>query len=414
MYLMASSFINDDFFKFLIAFIFSTSTAIISYTTYTIGTRPVVVIFTPLLFYLLYSLKLSIKQVTLVLVSISFLFVTHHLFYFFIPIMIIGIILYVLSYTRMSDSIIKDILGKYSYLFVLSIPLLVFLISFSIPFVFNKFLYDTGSKYNFPILQYVRYTGPLVIYSIGGIVYLFFKQKKSFHEWLLLLSILVLTTFIYIPTYMKWFVPVFLAPLAGIGITNFLKSQKKKYIPTLLIVVLIVNIIFAGYFQFLGHQELGYYGRHIQESTYDTGLWIREFANGSAISNDRIVSFRISAVSNTTHFLVPLTPIVAIYGFTDTNVSLYQRYPLSSEDFWFDGYSGPDIGEKVWSDVHAFPNYSNKFKLKYMVEDVRGNGNVIWNHRSFPSKTIEGARERDLIYDVGYIKIWQLYDEFIF
>lgn len=418
MYLMTSSFINDDFFKFISVFIFSTSPSIVSYTTYTIGTRPVVVILAPLLFYLILSLKTSTRQVALILIFVSFLFVTHHLFYFLIPIVIISIILNVLSHTHMSHLTIRKVLGQYSHIMYLLIPLLVFFVSLSFPFVFNKFLYDTGSKYNIivPILNYVRYTGPSIIYSVGGIVYLLFKQKKSVWEWLLLLSILILTAFIYIPTYMKWLIPIFLTPLAGMGVINFLKSQKVKYVSTLLIVILVINIIFTGYYQFLGHQEQSYhereqryYERYIEESTYDTGMWIKQFAHGKAISNDRIISFRISAVSDTTHFLVPYTPIVAIYGFTDTNLSLFQRYPLSSEEFWFNGYNGPDIGEKLWSDIHnTFPIYSNEFEIKYLVEEVEGNGNVVWNHRSFPSKIVEIAQKDNRIYDIGNIRIWDV------
>lgn len=409
MYLMASSFIDDDFFKHLVAFIFSTSPAIVSYTTYTIVTRILVLVLMPLLICILLNRMHIGKKTVLVLVLILFLFVTHHLCYFILPTVTIYIILRILQKLKVHSFIIRKAPETHNHIVSILIPVAVLLISFSIPFVFKRFL-EGGSRYDISIPAYIRYVGPLIIYSISGIFYLIFKQKKSFNEWLLLLSIVVLTAFMYIPTYLKWFVPVVLIPAAGIGIINSLKNQtKKQYITSLLIIILFTQTIFTGYYQFLhAYQDHEYDARHIEESTFKTGSWIKKFVEGNSISNDKLFSYRISAVSDTTHFLVPFTPSAATYGFIDINLSLYERYPFSSEEFWFDGYEGPDTAEYLWGDIHSLLKSPEDFEIKYVVENVKAKGNIVWNHAIFSSKVIELAHEESLLYDSGNIKIWQL------
>lgn len=414
-HLMSGSIIDNDYFKHLVAFIFSTSSAVVSYTTYTIGTRSLVIILVPLLVYLLIHGGKLYKKVILIFILIPFLFVTHHLIFFILPTIIVVIISKLLSKIGLHNFFSRKIPDKYVFLVLVLIPIILFLVCFSIPFVFKKFLY-TGSRYRLPVLSYIRYMGPSIIYSISGMLYLSFNHKKSFNEWILLLSTISLVSFIYIDTYMQWFLPIFLAPLAGISIMNLFKlSLSKKHMAILLILIITIPTIFTGYYQFIkfNNQDSGYEKRHIEESTYNTGLWIRQFTAGNAISNDQWFSYRISAVSDTTHFLVPFTTIDAIYGFIDTNVSLFERYPLSSEEFWFNGYEGPDVGQQLWDSMHKglSPLKSEEFEIKYIAEKVIANGNVIWNHQPYPSKIIELAHQENLIFDVGDIRLWHLNGE---
>ena len=77
--------IDDDLFKLIVAFGFSTSPAVLGYTTWTIPTRGLLVILTPLLIYLLLRCRTSIKYIPLTILLAVLLFATHHLFYFLFP-----------------------------------------------------------------------------------------------------------------------------------------------------------------------------------------------------------------------------------------------------------------------------------------------------------------------------------------
>jgi hypothetical protein len=239
-------------------------------------------------------------------------------------------------------------------------------------------------------------------------LYLALKHKKSFSEWALLISIISLVPFIYIATYIKWLLPVFFVSFAAIGIINALNTQKKSSKSRLLIVILIITTIFTSFYQFPVNKDHQYYENYIEESNFQTGQWIKGFTEGNLISNDRIISFRIGAYSDTAHFLMPSSLIDSTYDFFDTNVSLFTRYPISSQEFWFMGYDGPDVGEDIWYRTHNLRLSPQNFGIKYVVEDIRANGYIMWNHGGVPSKLLELASNQNLIYDVGNIKIWQL------
>jgi hypothetical protein len=406
-YLMAGVLIDDDFFKFIVAASFSTITAIVGYTTWTIGERPFTIIFIPLIVYLLIKWKTSVKLKYFILITFLslFLLATHHEIYFMIPIYILFSILYLYAKLKNHLKVINIRIEKISIL----IAPLAFIMAFSIPFFLNKFI-EKGTRYQ-PILpDYVRYFGPLLVLSIGGMVYLVFKQKKSFNEWFLLLAPISLVPFIYISTYMKWFLPIFLVLPAGIGLINIarLLDNRKRRFFYVFALYLLFSFIFTGYYQFLhDYGEIPYNQRYIEDSTYRTGLWLKANIDGSAISNDRILGERIFAVSEKP-FLMPFTSVDQIYGFIKANVSEYERYPLSSEQFWFDGYGSKyDRGETLWEVVHQMGESTKELGIKYVVENMKANGLISWNHQSVKSKLISYVHNNgNLLYDTGNINVW--------
>lgn len=400
-YLMADAIMDDDLFKIIVAFIFSTIPAIVQYTTWTMATRPLVIILTPLLLFLLIKSQNSVRYIILICILSVFLFVTHHIFYFILPILIVFFILFFLRLNK------DNRIVKYSEKLNSLIPLIVFLFAISIPVIFRKFL-EEGTRYASLAPYYIRYTGPLIIFSIGGIFYLTFKEKKTFSEWFLLLSIISLMAFIYETSYMKWFIPIFLTLTASISLINISYNfQTKKYLRHFFAIILILSIVFIGYYQFIhDYEESPYNARYIEDSTYNTGLWMKKYIDGSAISNDKLFSYRISSLSDTTHFLIPFTTIDQIYGFIEANVSLYKRYPLSSEEFWMNGYEGPDTGEYIWEAIHILQKSPDEFGIKYIVENEKGNGNIIWHHGLSKSKLIDFAHEKNLVYNTDNISIW--------
>jgi hypothetical protein len=402
-YLMAKGiYHDDDLFKVLVAFAYSTSPAIVEYTTWTIPTRSLLIIMAPLLIYLLLKSVNSFKYMPLAFVLSMLLFLTHHLFYFLIPVFFAFFIF--ISYVKLKiNSSILGNLGK----FIPFLIILGFVLMFSIPFFTGKFI--ETSRYLPVDISYIRYVGLLFVFILGGLFYLIFKNRRTNSEWFLLLSLIFLTIFIYEQTYMKWFIPVYAIPLACIGLINVIKIKNNKYIPVIFVIILISSLSFSGYYQFLHtYRETPYDARYVEESTYSTGSWMRDHIDGISISNDIVFGERIFAASETAHLFTDRTTTNQIYGFSNINISDYKRYPLTTEDFWFSGYEGPDIGEVEWEKNHDMRNSPNKYNISYIVENKKSRGKLIWNHGYVSSKLLELAYENNLIYDAGDISLWEI------
>lgn len=401
-YLMAKGIYNDDLFKIVVALAFSTSPAVLEYTTWTIPTRGLLIVMAPLLIYLLLKVK-SIKFVPLVFILSTFLFVTHHLFYFLIPVFFALFI--VDSCERLNRNIkYTERLKKFIPLF----SIVGFIFMWSVPFFTGHFI--ETSRYSLIDVSYIRYSGLLICFAAGGLFYLIFKQNKTPQEWIILLSLMFLTVFIYEQTYMKWFIPIFIIVLACIGLMNIIKlSENKKYYLIIFTIFLVLSTSFSAYYQFLhDYRESRYNARHIEESTYSTGRWMKQNINGVSIANDLLFGERIFSASETAHIFTDRTTHNLIYGFNSINISDYERYPLTADEFWFSGYSGPDIGEIEWERNHDMRNPSDKYNITYIVENRKAQGIIIWNHRFKKSKLLELAYGNNLIYDTGNINIWRL------
>ncbi|MEX0568444.1 MAG: hypothetical protein Q6363_004685 [Candidatus Njordarchaeota archaeon] len=412
-YLMAGEIIDDDLFKFLVAFGFSTSPGVLGYTTWTIPTRGLFVVLAPLVVYLLLKCRTSLKYVPLTFLLVIFLSATHHLFYFLIP------AFFAFFFLSICFKLRKHINIKIPEKFATFVPItgLIpfisitgFLCMFSIPFFTGHFI--EHSRYASIDVNYVRYMGLLIIFAIGGLAYLIFKNDKRFGEWFLLLSLIFLTTFIYLQTYMKWFLPIFLVPLAGISLLNILRaSEKRKYILQIVAIFLLLVLSFSAYYQFLHtYRTSPYDERYIEESTYKTGRWMKDnILNGSAISNDRFFGCRIFAASETSHVLTSYRISDQIYGFVSINISKFKRYSVMDEKFWFKGYEGPDPGEAAWDTVNKLWISPQEFDITYVVENKKCKGNIYWHHGIYPSELLHLAyNEKDCIYDSGDAGIWRL------
>lgn len=407
-YLMAGAIIEDDVFKFLTAFAFSTSPAILWYSTWTIPTRGLLIVLAPLLIYLLLKCRVYLRWIPIIIFFALLLYATHHQFYFLIPAFVAFVVL-LLSFK------LKEYIGfiKIPAKFTPIVPLMGFIVMFSIPFLGRKFI--ENSVYDPIYISYVRYTGMLIIPAVGGLGYMIFKSDKNFREWFLLLTVIFITALIYEPTYMKSFLPIFIIPFACIGIMNILRSERKKHILTLISVFLIISLSFSGYYQFLHFlptHEMN--ERYTEDSTYTAGRWMNGCVNGSAISNDILFGYRVAAASDTTHHLVESTLISVIYGFIEADMSQFEFYPITSEDFWFDvGAMKIDMGEDTWDHINDLDQTSpSDYNISYVAENTMTGGNVFWHHGIYRSKLLHYAYDNDdCVYDCGKVNIWKLSGE---
>ena len=412
-YLMAGAIWNNDIFKFLVAFIFSTCQGIVTYTTWTAPTRTLFVILLPLFIYLLLRIRtFKARFVILTFFILVLLFVTHPLVYFTIPIIIsyfIIVIVYKLrKYLRISRNIAN---------FVLIISCFTMFLSQFFTRTFMEAIprgYE-GSRYEFLLTSflsaYVRYIGVLIIFVVGGYIYLSLKRDKGFEEWFLLIASVCFAPLLYIVTYMKWVIPFFAALLIGIGLTNVVKAseQKKKY-TAFVVIVLLFSVIFTGYYQYLHflNQEQNPNKRYIEERTYIGALWIRDNIDKVMIGNDELTLLRVFAVSEVPA-LTGFGCSDLIYGFANiAELNLSKSSPFSIGFYKYGPYvKAPNTVSTGWYVSRL--NYEtvnsrwgkaivSRFNFSYYVENM--------NVDTKFARSVQQAKNN--LYDNGKIRVWSL------
>ena len=414
-YILAGAFFNNDVYKFLAAFSFSTLPAVLNYTTMTIPTRGLFVIIAPIILYLLLKLleNFRIKYLFLLILISLFLFSTHHLFYLLLPTYGSFVIIALFFKTKLRYFItLKDkIFSRFNnrifsnYFTPFSI-LAGFALMYSIPFITKRFL--ETSRYDPIYISYIRYIGLLSILAVGGLLYLIFKNNRNSKEWFLILSTIFITVFIYQVTYMKWFLPILVILFISLGLFNISRNypQKKKSLHVLSI-ILLLSLTISGYFQFLHDYNIP--ERGVNDSTYKTGEWIKNNVEGNCISPDEINGRRVSSVSETTHFVDTSDRVDLIYGFVNINISDYEQYPITSDDFWLSGYKDRAVGSRLWEGINMLWESPYDHNISYVVENTRTNGKLRWTHKGKTAELLQLVYgESNCLYDVGRLKVWEL------
>ena len=412
-YLMAGAIKDDDVFKYVVALVYSTSTGILYFTTWTVSTRGLFIVLLPLFIYLLLKCRISIaKYNTLTLILFVVLLITHHLFYFIIPVVVSYLIVIIFYKLKMHVRFAK--IPKNFVYFVLPA---CFLGMFAIPFFIHSFIgVELGYVWQeIQFIEYARIIGFPVIFIIGGFSYLLLKPVKSFEEWFLLIVLLGLTPMLHIEIYTKWFFLAFACLLIGVALTNIVKTtikKKKGVTSTIVVILLLSSISFAGYYQFVHFlNDPSPYTRHMEERTYVGALWIKD-----NIDKDKnmIVQHYISHRVFSTSEVPTLTGIGAAdlaYGFVDPNkLEITQIHsPLSAAFYLHDPYKLVNQSSTAWydraiasGDINDYRSWAyrstHKFNLSYCVE----------NKDLQTTFTRSVQRTKNNLYDNGKIRVWHL------
>jgi len=426
-YLMAGAIWNNYIFKFLTAFVFSTSQGILTITTWTANARTLFIIILPLFIYMLLRTRVfKVRFCILTLFILLLLLVTHHYIYFTVPIMLsyfIVIIVYKVGKHFKSVKIPENLVN-----FSIFTGLVIM---FSVPF-FVRSLMETdtqmmkvvGNQYVLWILyilqSYTRYIGVLIVLSVSGYSYLLLKRNKKFGEWFLLLCLAGVAPLVYTVTYMKWFVLSFTSLLIGVAITNVATIgmqekthiAKRKYATTFVVILLLFSIIFTGYYQYLHFlNDPDLHTRYMEDKTYNGALWMKD-----AIDKDEnmiVVSFfshRVFSISE-----VPtLTGIGAAdlaYGFVDPNkFEVIQIHsPFSTAFYLHDPYKVVNHSNTVWhareiprGDINDYSSWTyrsiHRFNISYCVEN-----------KDFQNPFTRSVQlTKNNLYDNGNIRVWRL------
>lgn len=410
-FVLAGVLWDNDLFKFLVAFGYSLAPGLLYFSTWQLSTRGLFIILLPLFIYLLLKTRDSLKYVPLAIILFTVLVVTHHLFYFTIPIIlsyITAVILYKLKghiKVKIPDFANVSFIG-------------VFVIMLSLAFFTYLFISETGSKYEWVILlaqTYVRHVGVLLVFAIGSFVYLSLKNNKNFEEWFLLLSLICLTPLLYMYRYSKWFFVIFAIILASISLSNVAKtynSKKRKYTLVIIVIVLLLSVSFSGFYQH--YRNIAGTAtpneRYMEDGTYVAGLWIKDNINKDKrmVCNEYIAA-RIFAISEVPTLIGEGT-IDMTYGFTNiTDLNISKVSPLSTMYYFegpyirtphtpYTGYYCSLLNEVDFASYWGRPIIS-RFNLSYVIEneDIGDNPFIRSVHR-----------EKDTIYDNAKIRVWCL------
>jgi len=409
-YLMAGAIKDDDVFKYVVALVYSTSTGILYFTTWTVSTRGLFIVLLPLFIYLLLKCRISIaKYSILTLILFVVLLITHHLFYYIIPIVVtypLAIIFYKLNIYVRFDKIPKNVVN-----FAL---LACFLGMFAIT------LFRTpGSISQFD--EYVRMIGFPVIFMIGGFSYILLKPVKSFEEWFLLIVLLGLIPMLHIEIYTKWFFLVFAFLLIGVAITNVatvgMQEQthitKRKYATTFVVFLLLFSTIFAGYYQYLHFlNDPGPSFRYMEDKAYIGALWMKD-----AIDKDKNMvattgyrDHRVYSISEVP-MLTGIGVVDLAYGFVDPDkLEVKQSCSYLSTGFYLHSpYSLVNHKKTIWyvgtmskNDINDHSSWAyritSRFNLSYCMEDM-----------SYPTTFTRSLQQtKNNLYDNGKIRVWCL------
>jgi len=408
-YILAGAIWDNDLFKFLVAFCLSTCPAILNYLTWTITMRAPFIALLPLFaYFLLKAHNYKLRFALLAIILSVLLFATHHLAYFLIPVFI-GYLIVVITF-KVKEHIKVKIAEKY----ITSVLLIGYLTMFVIPFITRRFI--EGSRYeaitelffgNLP-----RYAGIMGVFAIGGFTYLLFKNKKRFEEGCILLILMFLTPFLYIETYMKWFIPCFIFPLVGIGLINTLKLDRRKRKFALLIVImfLLLSVSFSAFYQHWRTKGGGIYlfKNYMKDSTYTAGLWTKEYINGTTISNDIVFGIRIFAISGVPLMTGYYDTVDLAYGLADVKELKVVKKPISSDSFWFDGPYAKISGyssKTYWCDImgNSYEYYESKYRSMFNFT------HFIETRRARKPPILRYAYDNNYrIYDNGYTSIWTM------
>ena len=413
-YLMAGAIWDNDIFKFLVAFVFSTCQGILTLSTWTANARTLYIISLPLFIYLLlktrtFKARFSILTFTFLI----FLIATHHYFYFTIPIIIsyfAVLAFYKLGEYNKSVKIpenFANLAALASFLIMFSIPLLI-------PTLVDPVTRRSGGEtivWRF-IQSYTRYIGILIIFVVIGYTYLLVKHNKKVEEWFLLLCLTGLAPFLFILPYMKWFILPFACLLIGITLINIAKS-KRKYAAFFVVILLLFSVSFTGYYQYLHFLDNpSPYKRYMGERTYVGALWIKD-----NIDSDKNMIVEESLLRRV--FSISEVPTLGAgaadfaYGFVDPKkLEVKQvRSPFSVGFYFHDPYkvvnhslTSSFVSSILNGDINAPVHKSwgilnmPKFNLSFFVEDE--------DISSTFARSVQ--QTKDNVYDNGKIRVWCL------
>ena len=348
----------------------------------------------------------------LTFILVIMLVATHHLVHFTVP--IVASYIFVTIFDKLKGYV-KFI--KIPHTFV-SFGLLMGFIGIFFMIFLNRTFFLTGSRYILDeiLMTYTRFIGFLIIFAIGGFIYLVFEREKSFGEWFLLITLMSLVPFIGNEIYTKWVMISFAFLLVGLGLTNVARmyNRKRKSVFIVIVIVLLLSVCMTGYYQAWHYfQETdipAYWTRYPGEATYESAIWIKNNIEGNIVGyGGSITNARIFALSGVPTFSGSRACDLA-YGFVNLSDLNITRIPPSMEWFEEEPYvitSKNHVGTEWYishireEDVNSrwAQNLFSKLRISYIIENKDAYGGIF----------VQSVHsDKDSVYDNGKICLWTL------
>lgn len=410
-YLLAGLVFNDFLFKYLMSLLFSTAQGILLFSTWEISSRGPFIIFVPLFIFLLLRNKNQIREISLLIILFIFLAATHHYFFF--------LIIFVFSFIFFK--IASKIFSKYKLItkvkFVQRNPIYIYLfyllgLSMVILFpFFSRFQFAGASRYSYMVyifLTNVRWTGPFIIFAVGGVIYFLFNEKKNFNGLYLLGLTVIMFPFTFNEIYGVYIYILFVVFLSSIGLRNLLKNTKhNKVLNILFILVLITTISFSAFYNHYRTGELSYFW-YMDDKTMVTGNWIND-----KMSNDKNLmlhsvdhhNLRIASRQSDLKPIIFGGTLGFTYGVIDKNVlSDLEKVPMTSTYFYFEGPFKTTKDDPYQGTTMSWFFLNKNIKI---IKDIYNIDYILLsNYVQNPIGFTEQMKER--IYDNGMLFIYDL------
>jgi hypothetical protein len=256
----------------------------------------------------------------------------------------------------------------------------------------------------------IRYSGVLIIFTVPGLIYLSFKNNKKLEEWFMLFAILMIMPLLYQETYIHYFIIILNILFLSIAMVNVIEiKNKEKYAIYFVVIMLLISTGYSAFFQYWDSKGRPKY--HINEKTYNTGLWIKNSINvyKKLVAYDELTGREILSVSEVPTLVGDAPDAMLAIGFvnkTKINVSFnsnfgkeFQKsapYILISRDDVYEDYYG----------LRSYPIYKagillNEYNLSYVIINSLA-------PRNYFTDTVPEIK--DNIYNNGQILVWRLYN----
>ncbi|TQD27265.1 hypothetical protein [Methanolobus vulcani] len=419
-----STFIRKDYpFIFIFTLLFSISSGVLFLTTYTASTRGLFIAYIPLLIYSMIKISYDVKIKSMIIFIMLFVFLmsTHHLFFFTIPLIMSFIVANVLFWIKNSRH--TYFFRGYSLEFIFMVLLLASII---LPFLMHLFwsfdptiqrLSIGGSKYavlESVLYQYTRYIGVLIPFVVSGYIFVLLNKNKTTIDYFLLTIPILLLPFIYLPTYMEWFLLPIVTIYISIALSNICRNMSYKLhfniFSIFIIFLLLSGSLFSSYYQF-SHFESDD-SRIMKDSTYHTGVWINRNVNGSFFYTNGLIALRVFSISQVSTLFGDSIGLSYGYYNSTQDLNLSKNSPFSVS-YYIDGpvvktpgaaYIEGDINQLHLSEYNSKwgQYFISKYDITHVIQYKLG-AQTTFMQSIYPV--------HNEIYDNGKISLWSLTNE---
>jgi hypothetical protein len=308
-YMLAREFKKDDLFAFIVAFIFCLAPKFILNTTWETPTRGGFMAFTPIfLFMLLRAHRVPTRKNFAMTILMLFILATFHRLAILMLIVILAyiftsmfLIVMRIAKLKMPTLFLKpgtrSRVRRLSFVGLFALGLVLLLGSG----VLDEYEYgrvlesDTmpGETLNLGV-SLIRSSGILTPFLLLGTFAFVSQRNKALKEFLIIFIALAIIPTLYLRRYTGFYVPIFIAILAGMGVYYFIRMQRRKKLA-----IFVAFGALAGSLALTG-VLLEYESRSVDSLTmeeYDIGLYTRLYLDGTLLANSGLPSSRISAIS---------------------------------------------------------------------------------------------------------------------